>query len=56
MISHLDSKDPDYFRKRIEEKEKNRMEEYQSGKTTNHFEGASKRARIIRRAHQPDPL
>ena len=56
MISHLDSKDPKYFQKRILEKEKNRMEEYKSGKIVNNFEGASKRAKIIRREHQPDPL
>lgn len=56
MISHIDSKDPDYFQKRLKEKEKNRIEEYQSGKVINHFAGARKRAKIIRRAHQPDPL
>lgn len=56
MISHIDSKDPNYFQKRLAEKERNRMEEYKSGKVINHFAGASKRARIIKRAHQPDPL
>jgi hypothetical protein len=56
MISHLDSKDPNYFQKRLAEKEKNRMEEYKSGKIVNNFEGANKRARIIRNAPKPEPL
>lgn len=56
MISHLDSKDPEYFQKRILEKEKNRMEEYKSGKIIKNFEGASKHARIIRNAPKPKPL
>jgi hypothetical protein len=56
MISNLDNKDPNYFQKRLAEKEKNRITEYKSGKVIKNFEGASKHARIIRNAPKPKPL
>lgn len=56
MISHINSKNSNYFQKRLAEKEKNRMEEYKSKKIVNNFEGASKHARIIKNAPKPKLL
>lgn len=56
MYTYIDTNDPDFFRKRMIEKQRINMENYENGVVFNSFEGASYKARIIRNAPKPKPL
>jgi len=55
MHSTLDRNEPNYFVKRLKEKEMNRMEDYKNGVVVNNFTGARERAKVIG-SNPPKPL
>lgn len=63
MVSHISAKQKNGFVLRLQEKERNRFQEYAEMRVSpgaieraSQFQGASKRARIIRGAPAPAPL
>lgn len=56
MNSKLDPNDPDYFSKRMLEKETIDINNYKHQVISTNWDGASKRARIIRNSKPPKPL